>query len=129
MNKDLRDRFDARDAPAIVSWQMDDSRRTLMCESVLESAQFALMLIQQAQQCSRGLAEWTLRVRGVDETAGLVLLDWRRGSVAFPVDGLDVAHFVPVFGESMHPFLIRGVTALLAVFDAACMPADVLLAA
>ena len=43
MNQDLRNRFEARDAFGIVSSQVDDGALPLMCESVFESAQFAVL--------------------------------------------------------------------------------------
>ena len=66
MNQDLLNRFEARDAFGIVSSQVDDGALPLMCESVFESAQFALMPIYQAQSAGRGLTESTPRVGGVN---------------------------------------------------------------
>jgi hypothetical protein len=116
MNQYLRDRFEARDAAGIVTAQMDDGRLPLMCESVFESAQFALMLIHQAQQESRRVVRM-LRVAGIDFGSQRVLLETRIGTVVFPVDSLPFSVFVPVEGESLHPFLIRAVSALLDSHD------------
>ena len=107
MNQDLRNRFEARDAFGIVSSQVADGALPLMCESVFESAQFALMLIHQAQSAGRGLAESTLRVRAVDAASGTVLLDSRLGGSTVPVNGLPVSCFTPEPGESLVPFLVR----------------------
>ena len=123
MNQDLRDRFEARDAFGIVSCQVDDGRLPLMSESVFESAQFALMLIHQAQSPGQGLAESTLRVRGVDAASGMVLLDSRLGDLTVPVDGLPVSCFTPEPGESLVPFLVRAVSALLETYDSLALPA------
>jgi hypothetical protein len=117
MNQDLRDRFEARDAFGIVSSQVDDGALPLMCESAFESAQFALMLIHQAQSARRGLVESTLRVRGVDAATGTVLLDSRLGGSTAPVDGLPVSCFTPEQGESLVPFLVRATLALLDTYD------------
>jgi hypothetical protein len=122
MNKDLRDRFEARDAFGIVTSQVEDGALPLMCESVFESAQFALMLIQEAQSAGRGLAQSTLRVRGVDAASGLVLLDSRAGGSTVPVNGLPVSCFIPQPGESLVPFLVRAATALMDLYDAVVLP-------
>ena len=122
MNQDLRDRFEARDAFGIVSSQVDDGALPLMCESVFESAQFALMLIRQAQSAGRGLAESTLRIRAVDAASGMVLLDSRLGESTVPVHGLSVSCFTPVPGESLVPFLVRAALALLGVYDSMVLP-------
>jgi hypothetical protein len=113
MNQDLRDRFEARDAFGIVSSQVDDGALPLMCESAFESAQFALMLIHQAQSAGRGLAASTLRVCGLDVASGMVLLESRNGGSVVPVDGLPESCFTPQQGESLTPFLVRAVSALL----------------
>jgi hypothetical protein len=122
MNQDLRDRFEARDAFGIVSSQVADGALPLMCESVFESAQFALMLIHQAQSAGRGLAESTLRVRAVDAASGMVLLDSRLGGSTVPVNGLPVSCFTPEPGESLVPFLVRAGLALLDVYDSMVLP-------
>jgi len=123
MNQDLRNRFEARDAFGIVSSQVADGALPLMCESVFESAQFALMLIHQAQSAGRGLAESTLRVRGVDAASGMVLLDSRLGGSTVPVNGLlPVSCFTPEPGESLVPFLVRAALALLDVYDSTVLP-------
>jgi len=114
MNKDPRDRFGARDALGIVSSQVDDGTLPLMCESVFESAQFALMLIQ-TKFAGADSAESALRVHGVDAAAGTVLLDVRVRGVVIPIDSLPVTHFTPQQGESLVPFLARAVSALLSV--------------
>jgi hypothetical protein len=117
MNHELRDRFEARDAYGIVSLQVDDGALPLMCESPFESAQFALMLIHQAQSAGRGLAESTLRVRGVDAASGTVLLDARLDGSTSPIDGLPVSCFTPEPGESLVPFLVRATLVLLDTYD------------
>ena len=122
MNQDLRDRFEARDAFGIVSSQVADGALPLMCESVFESAQFALMLIHQAQSAGRGLAESTLRVRAVDAASGTVLLDSRLGGSTVPVNGLPVSCFTPEPGESLVPFLVRAGLALLDGYDSMVLP-------
>jgi len=122
MNQDLRDRFEARDAFGIVSSQVDDGALPLMCESVFESAQFALMLIRQAQSAGRGLAESTLRIRAVDAASGMVLLDSRLGGSTVPVNGLSVSCFTPEPGESLVPLLVRAALALLDVYDSMVLP-------
>jgi hypothetical protein len=122
MNQYLRDRFEVRDAAGIVSAQMEDGPLPMMCESVSESAQFALMLIHQAQSGARVPAEWTLRVRGVDAASQTVLLESRIGAVVLPVDGLPTSCFVPQPGESLSPFLVRAVSALLDSYDAVALP-------
>jgi hypothetical protein len=122
MNQDLRDSFEARDAFEIVSSQVDDRALPLMCESAFESAQFALMLIQQAQSAGRGLAESRLRVRAVDAASGMVLLDSRRGGSTVSVNGLPVSCFTPAPGESLVPFLVRSVLALLDVYHSMVLP-------
>ena len=122
MNQDLRDCFEARDAFGIVSSQVADGALPLMCESVFESAQFALMLIHQAQSAGRGLAESTLRVRAVDAASGTVLLDSRLGGSTVPVNGLPVSCFTPEPGESLVPFLVRAGLALLDVYDSMVLP-------
>jgi len=122
MNQDLRNRFEARDAFGIVSSQVADGALPLMCESVFESAQFALMLIHQAQSAGRGLAESTLRVRAVDAASGMVLLDSRLGGSTVPVNGLPVSCFTPEPGESLVPFLVRAGLALLDVYDSMVLP-------
>jgi len=122
MNQDLRDCFEARDAFGIVSSQVADGALPLMCESVFESAQFALMLIHQAQSAGRGLAESTLRVRAVDAASGMVLLDSRLGGSTVPVNGLPVSCFTPEPGESLVPFLVRAGLALLDVYDSMVLP-------
>ena len=122
MNQDLRDRFEARDAFGIVSSQVDDGALPLMCESVFESAQFALMLIRQAQSAWRGLAESTLRIRAVDAASGMVLLDSRLGGSTVPVNGLSVSCFTPEPGESLVPLLVRAALALLDVYDSMVLP-------
>jgi hypothetical protein len=122
MNQDLRDSFEARDAFGIVSSQVDDRALPLMCESVFESAQFALMLIHQAQSAGRGLAESRLRVRAVDAASGMVLLDSRWGGSTVPVNGLPVSCFTPEPGESLVPFLVRAVLALLDVYHSMLLP-------
>jgi hypothetical protein len=105
MNQDLLDRFEARDAFGIVSSQVDDGALPLMCESAFESAQFALMLIHQAQSAGRGLAESTLRIHAVDAASGMVLLDSRRGGSTVPVTGL-----------------VRAAIALLDLYDSMVLP-------
>ncbi len=122
MDQHLRDRFEARDAWGVVSTQVDDGALPVMCESVFESAQFALMLIHQAQSAGRGATEWTLRVRGVDSASGTVLLDSRLGGSAVPAHGLPASCFVPEPGESLVPFLVRGVSALFAVYESVLLP-------
>ena len=122
MNLDLRDRFEARDAFGIVSSQVDDGRLPLMCESAFESAQFAMMLIHQAQSAGPRPAEWTLLIRAVDAELGMVLLDSRWGESTVPVDGLAVSCFTPELGESLVPFLVRAATALLDVYDSMVLP-------
>jgi len=122
MNQDLRDCFEARDAFGIVSSQVADGALPLMCESVFESAQFALMLIHQAQSAGRGLAESTLRVRAVDAASGMVLLDSRLGGSTVPVNGLPVSCFTPEPGESLVPFLVRAGLALLDGYDSMVLP-------
>lgn len=122
MNQGLRDRFEARDAAGIVSAQMDDGPLPIMCESVSESAQFALMLIHQAQSGARVPSEWALRVRGVDAGSQTVLLDSRLGTLTRPVAGLPASCFVPEPGESLSPFLVRAVSALLDSYDAVALP-------
>jgi hypothetical protein len=117
MNHELHGLFEARDAFGIVSSQVDDGRLTLMCESVFESAQFALMLIDQAQSAGRGPAESHLRVRGVDLSSGIVLLDSRVDGSTHPVDGLPVSSFIPTEGETLVPFLVRAVESLLEAYD------------
>ena len=121
MNQDLRGRFDARDALGIVSSQVDDGALPLMCESVFESAQFALMLIHQAQSAGGGVHEAMLRVRALDAASGIVLLDWRMGSTV-PANGLPASCFTPEPGESLVPFLVRGVSVLLDVYDSRALP-------
>ena len=115
-------RFEARDAFGIVSSQVDDGALPLMCESAFESAQFALMLIHQAQSAGRGLAGSTLRVRAVDVASGMVLLDSRQGGSTVPVNGLPVSCFTPEPGESLVPFLVRAALALLDVYDSMALP-------
>jgi hypothetical protein len=114
MNQDPRDRFGARDALGIVASQVDDGALPLMCESVFESAQFALMLIQ-AKFAGADSPEAALRVRGVDAAAGMVLLDVRVRGATVPVGSLPVSNFTPQQGESLVPFLARAVSALLDV--------------
>lgn len=122
MNQDLRDRFEARDAFGIVSSQVDDGALPLMCESAFESAQFALMLIHQAQSAGRGLAESSLRVSGVDAAAGMVLFDSRLSGTSAPVTGLPVSCFTPEPEESLVPFLVRAAVALLDAYDSVVRP-------
>ena len=122
MNQDLRNRFEARDAFGIVSSQVDDGALPLMCESVFESAQFALMPIYQAQSAGRGLTESTPRVGGVNAVSGMVLLDSRLAESTVPVHGLSVSCFTPVPGESLVPFLVRAALALLGVYDSMVLP-------
>jgi len=122
MNEDLRDRFEARDAFGVVSSQVDDGPLSLMCESVFESAQFALMLIHQAQSAGRGLPETTLRVRAVDAASGMVILDSPTGGSTAPTNGLAVSCFTPDPDESLVPFLVRAVSALFDVYDSAALP-------
>ena len=122
MNQELRQRFEARDAFGIVSSQVDDGALTVMCESVFESAQFALMLIHEAQSAGRGPVEATLRVCGVDAVSGLVLLESRRDRTTVPVHGLPTSLFVPEPGESLVPFLVRAASALLETYDSVVLP-------
>ena len=122
MNQDLRNLFETRDAFGIVSSQVDDGALPLMCDSVFESAQFALMLIHQAQSAGRGLAESTLSVSSVDSASGMVLLDSRLGESTVPVHGLSVSCFTPVPGESLVPFLVRAWLALLDLYDSIVLP-------
>jgi hypothetical protein len=122
MNQDLRDCFEARDAFGIVSSQVDDGPLSLMCESVFESAQFALMLIHEAQSAGPAPAESTLLIRAVDAVAGTVLLDSRIGGSTVPVDALAVSSFTPEQGESLVPFLVRAATALLDAYDSMVLP-------
>lgn len=122
MNQYLRDLFEARDAAGIVTAQRDDGRLPLMCGSVFESAQYALMLIHESQQESTLHTEATLRVAGLDYESQTVLLDSRIDGVVFPVDSLPWSVFVPVEGESLHPFLIRAVSALLDSHDTQVLP-------
>jgi len=117
MNQELRDRYDARDAFGIVSAQVDDGALPLMCESVFESAQFALMLINEARSAGRRPVATSLCVRGVDEGSATVLLDARRGGPAATVAGLPVSFFTPDPTETLVPFLVRGVQALLDMSD------------
>jgi len=122
MNQDLRNRFEARDAFGIVSSQVDDGALPLMCESVFESAQFALMLIHQAQSAGHGLNETMLRVRAVDAASGTVLLDWRTDGSTVPTFSLPAWCFSPEPDESLVPFLVRAVSALFDVYDSMALP-------
>ena len=117
MNEDIREKFEARDAAGIVLSQVDDGPLPVMCESAFEVAQFALMLIHQAQSGGCGPAESTLRVCGVDAVSHMVALESRMGRVAVPVRGLPVSCFVPEPGESLAPLLVRAVTDLLGAYD------------
>ena len=121
MNHDPRDRSEALDAFAIVSSQVQDGRLPLMCESAFESAQFALMLVH-AQSVGRGLPEAMLRVNSVDATSGKVLLDARLDGQTVPVARVPVSNFTPRAGESLVPFLVRAVSALLDVYDSGALP-------
>ena len=123
MNQDLRDQFEARDAVGIVTAQVDDGPLSLMCGSAFESAQFALMLIHEAQSAGRVLPETTLRVLAVDAASGTVLLDSRSDGFTVPVSGIPVSCFTPEPGESLVPFLVRATTALLDVYDSTVLPA------
>jgi hypothetical protein len=122
MNQDLRDRFEARDAFGIVTAQVDDGPLSLMCESAFESAQFALMLIHQAQSAGRVLAETTLRILAVDDVTNTVLIDSRLDGLTVPVSGIPVSYFTPEPGESLVPFLVRAATALLDVHGSTVLP-------
>lgn len=117
MNHELHELFEARDAYGIVASQVDDGRLPIMCESVFECAQFALMLIHQAASAGRRRAEAQLRVRGVDLASGIVLLDSRVGGATRPVEGIPVSCFTPVEGETLVPFLVRAAQALLQAYD------------
>ncbi len=117
MNEDLRRKFEARDAAGIVSSQVDDGPLPVMCESAFEVAQFALMLIHQAQSSGHGPAESMLRVCGVDEVSHRVALETRLDGLPVQVEGLPVSCFVPGPGESLAPFLERAVSELLSAYD------------
>ena len=114
MNQALRDCYDAGDARGIVATQVDDGPLTVMCSSAYESAQFALMLIHEAEFAGHRPGATTLRVREVDEASGTVLVDSPLGGTAA---GLPSSHFVPQPDESLVPFLVRAVQALLDVSE------------
>ena len=107
MNQDLRDRFEARDAFGIVSSQVDNGALPLMCESVFESAQFALMLLHQARSAGRGVTRRSSAYAAWTRHQG-----WSSG-----VKGLRVSCFTPEPGETLVPFLMRATSALLDVSD------------
>jgi hypothetical protein len=122
MNQDLQGLFEARDAFGIVSTQVEDGALPLMTESAFESAQFALMLIHEAQSAGREACDSTLRVSGEDAESGTVLLDVRQDGFTVPVEGLPVSCFTPEPDESLVPFLVRGVSALLDMYDSTVLP-------
>lgn len=114
MNRELRDCFDARDAFRIVATQVDDGPLTVMCESAYESAQFALMLIHEAEFAGQRPGATTLTVRSVDEASGTVLLDSPLGGT---VARLPMSSFTPEPGETRVPFLVRAAQSLLDLYE------------